>query len=143
MILPLFEGAIVDRLGLRTSFILFFILNLVGNLIFAIGGSIESWTLMLVGRTVLGIGLYAMTLAVTVLVTKWFINSNLNLAYALMIITWGPATFLSGYVTPLLYGKQDDPHLGTSLFMGFWLNLASVVFLIVTITIDKIADDEL
>ena len=105
MILPLFEGAIVDRLGLRASLVLFFIINLVGNFIFALGGSIGSWSVMLIGRAVLGVGLYAMTIAVTVITTKWFINGNLNLAYALMAITWGPATFLAGYVTPLLYGK--------------------------------------
>lgn len=92
-------------MGLRASLVLFFVVNLLGNFVFALGGHLDSWTTMLVGRAILGVGLYAETIAVTVIVTKWFINSNLNFAYAIMAITWGPATFLSGWLTPLLYGK--------------------------------------
>lgn len=103
--MPLFEGAIVDRLGVRASLIIFFVINLLGNLIFALGGAYQSWAVILIGRAVLGVGLYASTIAVTVIVTKWFINENLNLAYAIMAISWGPGTLLSGYLTPLLYGK--------------------------------------
>lgn len=75
--------------------------------------------------------------------TKWFINGNLNLAYALMYVSWGPGTFLAGYLTPIMYGKQDDPHLGSTLMMGFWLNLASTFFVVVTCVIDKLADKEI
>jgi hypothetical protein len=83
------------------------------------------------------------TVSVNVITTKWFINSNLNLAYAIMALSFGPATLASGILTPLLYGKVDDPHLGTAFMAAFWFNLFSIVFLIPVLVIDKMADNEL
>jgi MFS family permease len=116
---------------------------LIGNLILGIGGASESWGLILFGRLIGGIGIMTCTVTVTVLVTKWFINSNLNLAYALLAVSWGPTTLLSSIITPKLYGTVKDPHLGTAFFAAFWLNLISIIFLIPVVVIDKMADNEL
>lgn len=83
------------------------------------------------------------TVSITVIVTKWFINSNLNLAYALMSVTWGPSTMLSSIITPNLYGTIKDPHLGTAFMAAFWFNLICIIFLIPVLVIDKMADNEL
>ena len=143
MILPVFGGVIIDRFGLRTSITLFFFLNLVGNLIIAIGGVTKSFTTMLIGRFIFGAGNFTSMTAITVLTTKWFIKSNLNLSYGLMAISWGPAAAFSAAITPVLYGSEKDPHLGKALLMGFWINLGCIIFLIPVLVIDKIADDEL
>jgi MFS family permease len=108
-----------------------------------LGGAYTSWSLILLGRMFNGIGTNVSTVVVTVLTTKWFINDRLNLAYALMAISWGPTTFLCSYITPKLYGTIKDPHLGTAFFASFWINLGCIIFLIPVLVIDKMADNEL
>lgn len=108
-----------------------------------IGGASQSWGLILFGRTISGIGVMISTVTCTVLTTKWFINDKLNLAYALMAISWGPCTFLSSYLTPKIYGTIKDPHLGSAFFAAFWFGVISIIFLIPVLIIDKMADNEL
>ena len=98
---------------------------------------------MLVGRFIFGAGNFTSMTAITVLVTKWFIKSNLNLSYGLMSLSWGPSAAISAAMTPILYGSEEDPHLGRALLMGFWINLGCIIFLIPVLVIDKMADDEL
>jgi MFS family permease len=143
MILPLFGGAIIDRFGIRESISLFFFLNLLGNFVFSLGGVYESFTLMIVGRAIFGTGNFTSMTALTVIVTKWFISSNLNLAYGLMTISWGLSAMASAIFTPMLYGTEEDPHLGKALMAGFWINLICIVFLIPVLIIDYLADKEM
>ena len=118
-------------------------IGLLGSLFMGIGGASTSWGMILLGRTFSGIGMMISMVCISVIVTKWFINDKLNLAYAFMAITWGPASFLASYLTPMLYGTIEDPHLGTAFFAAFWLNLGSIIFLIPVLVIDKMADNEL
>jgi len=143
MILPLFGGVIIDRMGIRESVTLFFMLNLIGNFIFALGGVYESFTLMLVGRCIFGTGNFTSMTALTVIVTKWFISSNLNLAYGLLSVSWGLSAMVSAIVTPILYGSEEDPHLGKAFMMGFWLNILCIAFLIPVLVIDYLAEKEM
>jgi len=143
MILPLFGGAIIDRMGIRESITLFFFVNLLGNFVFALGGVYENFTIMVVGRAIFGMGNFTSMTALTVIVTKWFISSNLNLSYGLMSITWGITAMLSAVFTPILYGTDEDPHLGKALMAGFWMNLFCIVFLIPVLIIDYLADKEM
>ena len=56
MVLPMFAGYIIDTIGVRWAIFLFYTTCLIGNLIFAIGGSYLSYTTILVGRGLFGIG---------------------------------------------------------------------------------------
>ena len=103
-ILPIFGGVIIDRYGLRCSLTFFLVINLIGNLIFAIGAIMHSFIIMLVGRFIFGGGNFISMLAIIVLVTKWFISKNLNLAYGLVMLTWGPAGAISAVTTPIIFG---------------------------------------
>tara|TARA_B110000285_G_C14727121_1_gene424767 strand:+ start:108 stop:587 length:480 start_codon:yes stop_codon:yes gene_type:complete len=143
MILPLFGGAIIDKMGVRWSITFFFILNLVGNFVFALGGVYENFTLMLIGRGIFGTGNFTSMTALTVIATKWFISSNLNLAYGLLSVSWGLSAMMSAIFTPILYGSEKEPHLGNALLPGFWLNLLCIAFLIPVLVIDYLADKEI
>ena len=143
MILPLFAGYIIDTLGVRSAIFLFYSICLFGNLIFAIGGSYYSFTTILVGRGLFGIGNETCMQAVTVLITKWFIDGNLNLAYALNGVALGFSGMAAGITSPILFGKQSDPHLGRCLFFGFWLNALCTLFFIPVFYIDYKSDKQL
>ena len=70
-------------------------------------------------------------------------DGNLNVASGVInsFPLWG--SLLNGIVTPRLYGTNEDPHLGTSLFMGFYIMLMCFGCLLVLAYIDKKADDEI
>ena len=75
-----------------------------------------------------------------VLITKWFIDGRLNLAYALNGMASGFAGMAAGITTPMLFGKLSEPHLGRALFFGFWLNLACTLFFVPVFYIDVKSD---
>ena len=140
MVLPLFAGYMIDTLGVRWAIFLFYSICLIGNLIFAIGGAYYNYTTILVGRGLFGIGNETCSQAVVVLITKWFIEGHLNLAYALNGVSLGFAGMAAGITSPMLFGKMTDPHLGKTLFFGFWLNFFCTLFFIPTFIIDYKSD---
>lgn len=105
IVLPLFGGYIIDRFGVRVTLISTYCICLIGNIIFAIGGSYLSYTTILVGRSIFGVGNETCSMAVTVLITKWFIGGRLNLAYALNGVALGFSGFAAGITSPMLFGS--------------------------------------
>ena len=56
MILPIFGGVLLDRLGIKLAMPLFVVILALGQFIFAIGGYRASFRLMMFGRFVYGLG---------------------------------------------------------------------------------------
>ena len=56
MVLPLFGGVFLDKLGIRIGLPLFALILALGQFIFAIGGYKASFTLMMIGRFIYAIG---------------------------------------------------------------------------------------
>jgi MFS family permease len=55
-VIPLFGGYIIDKFGVRYALFGTYVVCLIGNLIFSIGGSKLNYTMILVGRSIFGIG---------------------------------------------------------------------------------------
>lgn len=142
MLLPLFAGALVDKYGARVMTASCFFTLLVGNLIFAIGGAYNNFHIVLVGRCIFGLGTEVYSNCVSVMLTLWFIDKHLNLAYGLNGIPPSVASILGGIYSPRLFGSEKDPHLGRALFMGFWITLLTVGFLIPMLFLDKKMETE-
>ena len=141
-VIPLFGGYIIDKFGVRTSLFGTYCICLIGNIIFAVGGSTLSYTTILLGRGIFGIGNETCSLSVTVLITKWFIDGRLNLAYALNGVALGFSGLAAGITSPMLFGSLKDPHLGKTLWFGFWLNVLCTCFLGPTLYIDYKGDKQ-
>lgn len=142
MFLPLFAGQMIDYYGTRVMMLVCFLITLIGNLIFALGGCYDSFTTILVGRCLFGIGSEIFGTCVYVILTLWFLESNLNLAYGLNGVAPCIAAILGGYYTPRLVGSMKDPHLGKALLMGVFVTVISFVFLLPMIAVDKKRTDE-
>jgi MFS family permease len=56
MVLPIFGGLFLDKIGIRSGLILFTFILTIGQLIFTIGGYQHSYDVMLAGRIVFGCG---------------------------------------------------------------------------------------
>lgn len=71
------------------------------------------------------------------MLTVWFIDKHLNLAYGLNGVAPCIAALMGGYFSPRLFGTTQDPHLGRALFMGVMLTAISLVFLVPMIMVDR------
>ena len=74
----LIGGIIIDRIGTKKSLFFFSVLCLLGALLTAWRGS---FTTMVAGRTVLGLGAESMIVAVTTALAKWFKGKELSFAF--------------------------------------------------------------
>ena len=63
VILPLFGGIFLDKIGIRSGLILFTILVTLGQIVFMLGGYSKSYIVMLLGRVLFGLGGESMTVA--------------------------------------------------------------------------------
>ena len=84
MILPLIGGHIVDYLGVRTGVVVFSSILLFAQLLVAFGGFVESYGLMIVGRTLYGFGGESLTVAQCTIIANWFIGKELAFAFGLI-----------------------------------------------------------
>lgn len=56
MILPLFGGIFLDTIGMKWGILLFSSFLVVGQLVFMVGGFLQSFGVMLAGRVIFGLG---------------------------------------------------------------------------------------
>jgi len=76
----LIGGLIIDRIGTRKSTLLFATLCVLGAVVTAAHGSLET---MAAGRLLFGLGAESMIVAVTTTLAKWFRGKELSLAFGL------------------------------------------------------------
>mmetsp|Transcript_26369 Transcript_26369/g.57769 ORF Transcript_26369/g.57769 Transcript_26369/m.57769 type:complete len:470 (-) Transcript_26369:160-1569(-) len=78
--LPLLGGLLVDRVGMLFSIVLFSSLLLGGQVLFALGDTISSLNVMLLGRALFGLGGESMAVAQSSVVAQWFQGKELAMA---------------------------------------------------------------
>ncbi len=76
----LIGGIIIDRIGTKKAITMFALLCLMGAALTAARGSAP---MMIVGRTVLGLGAESMIVAVTTALAKWFKGKELSFAFGI------------------------------------------------------------
>jgi MFS family permease len=105
-----FAGIIIDRIGARTSILIFAIICSIAALVTAISSDLY---VMLFGRLLLGIGAEPLIVAVTAALAKWFKGKELGFAFGINLTiarlgsfsadwspTWG-SNFYSNWSDPL------------------------------------------
>ena len=78
----MFGGLLFDMIGSRNGILLFTVILVSGQGMFMLGGYKESYTLMLVGRILFGMGCESMYVGQAAIATEWFINFELPFAIA-------------------------------------------------------------
>lgn len=85
MVLPLFGGVFIDRIGVNTGLILFTGFLCGGQALFALGVSNANFVLALIGRFVYGFGGECQGVAVCTITAVWFRNKEMAFAMGMMI----------------------------------------------------------
>jgi len=121
IIMVLIGGIMVDRMGARTSTLIFTAICLVGAVITAFASSMadvvgsSTFVVMAAGRLVFGLGAESMIVAVTTVLGQWFKGRQLGFAFGLNLAvaragsyaadlspTWARDAYASGWQAPLL-----------------------------------------
>ena len=56
VIIPLFGGILIDKFAARTILVITALLCVLGQIVFGLGGWLNKFTIMLIGRAIFGIG---------------------------------------------------------------------------------------
>lgn len=133
VILPFFGGYLVDRIGVRMCLLLFASLITVGQVIFALGLSLKSWPVMLVGRLIFGFGGESFTVANSALLAQWFKGKELAFAFGVNLSISKLGSVVNNLVSPIL---TDDINILFALWFGAILCGFCVGCVMVAIPID-------
>ncbi len=129
----------VDKLGLRHSLFMFTSLLLVGQIVVATGITINSWTIILLGRFIFGLGGECFMVAYSSLLTRWFISHELAFAFGVNLAISKFYSVINNIVSPMLATSAGLP---TAFWFGAILCFLSVIAVLATFPIDKLLDED-
>ncbi|KAF0698588.1 Aste57867_10818 [Aphanomyces stellatus] len=134
MILPLFGGLLIDRLGVRLMTVVLVTLVCVGQSIIALGSAATSIELILTGRVLFGIGGETLSIAQTAFITKWFDSHELAFVIGIASSISTVASTLNYKLSPWF---ADTYHVTTALWIGAGVCGFSVLMGLLLIQIDR------
>ena len=126
IIMVLVGGIIIDRIGTRTSVVIFTFLIMLGSIITALTGNIY---VMSAGRLVFGLGAESMIVAATTIIARWFKGKELSFAFGLNLTLARLGSFLA--LNSPSWGKE----LYTYWQSPLWVTVAGGVFALVAIIV--------
>eukprot|EP00331_Platyophrya_macrostoma_P028451 CAMPEP_0176444524 /NCGR_PEP_ID=MMETSP0127-20121128/23114_1 /TAXON_ID=938130 /ORGANISM="Platyophrya macrostoma, Strain WH" /LENGTH=462 /DNA_ID=CAMNT_0017830049 /DNA_START=22 /DNA_END=1410 /DNA_ORIENTATION=+ len=107
IILPLFGGVLVDKIGARVAILIFSSILILGQAIFTFGLYKYSYTIMIIGRVVFGLGGESLSVAQSAIVSKWFRGKELAFALGFNISVARLGSSINSVATPMM-AKDGD-----------------------------------
>jgi MFS family permease len=120
--LPFFGGYLVDRFKARNCQVLFSLLALVGNIVFAVGITTKLWSVMYVGRIIHGCGGISICISALALLAEWFTGKELALAFGCELSVCRLSGVMSNLVNPRVAEARD---VESAIWLGVLLCAAS------------------
>ncbi|CAB9499934.1 Major facilitator superfamily domain-containing protein 1 [Seminavis robusta] len=124
IVLPLVGGVMVDRWGPSRCMVVYSIFLALGQALFALGLSRHSWTLMLAGRAVFGLGGESICVAFSTLFSEWFDPSERAFAFGTQLAVSRLGSVLNNVVSPKVAHAWTTPW---ALWVGVIWNAVGVL----------------
>ena len=141
-----FGGILFDRvLGVKLGFTIAIIASIIGELLIAIGAYVNQYSVMLLGRFILGIGTELQIVAMLTYQSIWFHGADRNFAMSLNL----SAARLSGSVSLIImqyiyewltFTTNDYYRLGTTLLSGVFVTIGTLIAAVFIILLDYIGE---
>ncbi|XP_017864226.1 PREDICTED: major facilitator superfamily domain-containing protein 1 [Drosophila arizonae] len=120
-------GFLIDRLfGIRLGTIIYMLILLVGQLIFASGALLDTFWLMILGRFIFGIGAESLAVAQNSYAVLWFKGKELNMVFGLQLSVARFGSTVNFWVMQPIYNYVSE------FYQGY--RALGVVLLLATIT---------
>lgn len=136
--MPVIGGVLINRLGNRFCVVMYASLLSIGMGIVAIGGWKQSFSTMIVGRVIYGIGSESMYVSQICLLTEWFRNFEFSVAMGVAAAVPCCFSVLGGTTYPAVYSKSNS--LGQAYFIGFLSCCISLIHGIGMAVLDRKAE---
>lgn len=148
VILPLVGGYMMDSVfGIRLGTIIFAAFIILGQVIFAMGGIVDNFTLMQLGRFVFGIGGESLAVAQNTYAVSWFKGKELNMVFGFQLSIARVGASVNFQVLSPLYNYISDTFnapaysaLGWTLMISGSTCVMSFICAIILGWMDKRAD---
>ncbi|XP_071950210.1 lysosomal dipeptide transporter MFSD1-like [Antedon mediterranea] len=133
VILCFFGGFLIDRVfGIRFGTIVFGMFVLIGQCIFALGASLNSYTVMEIGRFVFGLGGENLAVAQNTYAVSWFKNKELNMVFGLQLSFSRVGSTVNMNVMKPIYDATSDAlpeykKLAIALWVGSGFCILSMI----------------
>ncbi|KAG8195769.1 hypothetical protein JTE90_004776 [Oedothorax gibbosus] len=126
VVLSFFGGFLIDRVfGIRLGAIIFSMFVLAGQLVFALGASVNMYWLMEFGRFIFGIGGESLAVAQNTYAVSWFKGKELNMVFGVQLSFARVGSAVNFNVTPAIYRAMNEYYSGHTL-LGVTLFIASL-----------------
>ncbi|XP_054771784.2 major facilitator superfamily domain-containing protein 1-like [Lytechinus pictus] len=130
VILCFFGGFLLDRVfGVRVGTLIFGAFVLIGQCIFALGATLNNYTVMLVGRFVFGLGGENLAVAQNTYSVNWFKGKELNMVFGLQLSFSRVGSTLNMNILAPIF-KALDKDIPGYIRLGYvlWLGAGMCVF---------------
>jgi len=131
IVMVLVGGLIIDRIGTRTSVIIFTSLIMLGALITAMTGNL--W-IMVSGRLIFGLGAESMIVAVTTIIARWFKGKELSFAFGLNLTVARLGSFLA--LNSPSWGKNLYEYWQSPLWITVWAGIFAFLCVVIYFFVD-------
>lgn len=113
VVLCFIGGYLIDRVfGIRLGTIIYLFILVVGQLLFATGGLLKAYWLMIVGRFVFGIGAESLAVAQNNYAVLWFKGKELNMVFGLQLSFARVGSTVNFLVMEPIYGVVKQYYTG-------------------------------
>ena len=129
MILPLFGGILLDKIGLHFGLLITITFVTVGQLICAIGGFQGTFWIMLVGRVLFGVGCETLWCVQAAFVGKWFFDQEMSFAIGFGYAVPNLCSFGAGWWVPGIAADPEDEWATRENGIGYALGTSALVCL--------------
>ncbi|XP_068141725.1 lysosomal dipeptide transporter MFSD1 isoform X1 [Drosophila tropicalis] len=139
-------GFLIDRVfGIRLGTIIYMLIVLLGQLIFATGGVLGQFWLMIVGRFIFGIGAESLAVAQNSYAVLWFKGKELNMVFGLQLSVARFGSTVNFWIMQPLYGYVSKFYegytgLGVALFLASSTCVMSLLCTLILGWMDKRAE---
>lgn len=134
ILMVLVGGLIIDRIGTKTSVLIFTGLIMLGAIITAITGNLF---VMAAGRLVFGIGAESMIVAITTIIARWFKGKELSFAFSLNLTVARLGSFLA--LNSPTWGKDLYDYWQSPLLITVYAGVFAFILIIVYFFLDLYA----
>jgi MFS family permease len=135
--LPFFGGYFVDKFGVKITLVATTSFLTIGQSLFALGLSMKSWPVMLLGRVVYGFGGESLAVANSAVLAEWFKGKELAFAFGLNLSIARLGSVANNMISPVLASSSS---LVFAIWFGVFLCGGSVVCVFIFSPIDKAMD---
>mmetsp|Transcript_14208 Transcript_14208/g.26807 ORF Transcript_14208/g.26807 Transcript_14208/m.26807 type:complete len:421 (+) Transcript_14208:1821-3083(+) len=113
--LPFFSGLFIDKVGVRFGLVLFAALVVASQVLFALGASVKLYWVILLSRFVFGLGGESLSVAQSVVTSKWFLGKELSLAMGLALSVSRLGSVMNDWIEPAIVTSDKNLTMGLSL----------------------------